>query len=89
VSLHAGQFFAAAQKKYTYIYDKRGVEIHCLKDHMHVNRLEFLPHHFLLASVGEQGILRYQDTSHGAIVAQFRTKLGRAARCSMYFWVWY
>lgn len=74
--LHNGQFFAAAQKKYTYIYDKRGVEIHCLKEHVDVNRLEFLPHHFLLASVGEQGILRYQDTTHGAIVAQFRTKLG-------------
>lgn len=74
--LHNGQFFAAAQKKYTYIYDKRGLEIHCLKEHVDVNRLEFLPHHFLLASVGEQGILRYQDTTHGAIVAQFRTKLG-------------
>ena len=74
--LHNGQFFAAAQKKYTYIYDKRGIEIHCLKDHTDVNRLEFLPHHFLLASIGEQGVLRYQDTSHGAIVAQFRTKLG-------------
>lgn len=74
--LHNGQFFACAQKKYAYIYDKRGVEIHCLKDHTEVNRLEFLPHHFLLASVGEQGVLRYQDTTHGAIVAQFRTKLG-------------
>ena len=48
----------------------------CFKDHTDVNRLEFLPHHFLLASIGEQGVLRYQDTTHGAIVAQFRTKLG-------------
>ncbi len=29
--LHNDQFFAAAQRKYVYIYDKRGVEVHCLK----------------------------------------------------------
>lgn len=29
--LHSDQFFAAAQKKYVYIYDKRGLEVHCLK----------------------------------------------------------
>ncbi len=29
--LHNEQFFAAAQRKYAYIYDKRGIEVHCLK----------------------------------------------------------
>ncbi len=29
--LHNEQFFAAAQRKYVYIYDKRGLEVHCLK----------------------------------------------------------
>jgi U3 small nucleolar RNA-associated protein 7 len=74
--LHNGQYFAAAQRKYAYIYDKRGIEIHCLKDHVTPNALEFLPHHFLLCSIGEQGVLRYQDVTHGALVAQHRTKLG-------------
>ena len=74
--LHSGQFFAAAQKKYTYIYDNRGTEIHCLKDHTETRALDFLPHHFLLISVGEAGVLRYQDTSYGKMVAQHRTRLG-------------
>ena len=74
--LHNELFFAAAQKKYAYIYDKRGIEVHCLKDHLQPAALEFLPHHFLLASVGEGGVLTYQDTSHGAVAAQHRTRLG-------------
>jgi len=74
--LHNGQFFACAQRKYAYIYDNRGLEVHCLKDHTEVNRLEFLNHHFLLCTIGDQGVLRYQDTTHGKIIAQHRTKLG-------------
>ncbi|KAI8476944.1 MAG: WD40-repeat-containing domain protein [Monoraphidium minutum] len=74
--LHNELFFAAAQKKYAYIYDKRGLEVHCLREHTAPAALEFLPHHFLLASVGDAGVLHYQDTSHGAIVAQHRTRLG-------------
>lgn len=49
--LHNDQFFAVAQKKYVYIYDHAGVEIHCLNKHVEATHLEFLPYHFLLASV--------------------------------------
>eukprot|EP00250_Pteridium_aquilinum_P007028 c16826_g1_i1 orf=137-1690(-) len=77
--LHNELFFAAAQKKYVYIYDKKGTEIHCLKEHTFPLKLEFLPHHFLLVSVDKFGILRYQDTSTGTMVAQHRTHLGRCA----------
>lgn len=48
--LHNDQFFAVAQKKYVYIYDHSGVEIHCLNKHVEPTHLEFLPYHFLLAS---------------------------------------
>lgn len=65
--------------RYVYIYDKRGLEVHCLREHEHATSLEFLRRFFLLVSVGEAGILRYQDTSTGAIVAQHRTRLGRRA----------
>eukprot|EP00245_Coleochaete_scutata_P004173 TRINITY_DN16442_c0_g2_i1.p1 TRINITY_DN16442_c0_g2~~TRINITY_DN16442_c0_g2_i1.p1 ORF type:complete len:475 (-),score=98.97 TRINITY_DN16442_c0_g2_i1:103-1314(-) len=77
--LHNEVFFAAAQKKYAYIYDKRGIEIHCLKHHTEPLKLEFLPHHFLLASVCKWGGLVYQDTSTGDLVAQHRTRLGRCS----------
>lgn len=76
VFLHNERFFAAAQRKYTYIYDQRGIEIHCLKKHAGATRLTFLPHHYLLASVGSKGVLTYQDTTCGEVVAQHRTKSG-------------
>ena len=74
--LHNHSFFAAAQKKYTYIYDGSGAEIHRLKNHIEVQRMEFLPYHFLLATVGKPGYLKYQDTSTGELVASHRTGLG-------------
>lgn len=48
-----------------------------MQDHIQPLKLEFLPHHFLLASIDKAGILRYQDTSTGVLVAQHRTHLGR------------
>ncbi|KAJ3826205.1 BING4CT-domain-containing protein [Lentinula raphanica] len=76
VFLQDHSFYAVAQHKYTFIYDRDGVEIHKLKDHINPTRLEFLPYHWLLASVGTAGYLKYQDTSTGQLVAQHRTALG-------------
>ncbi len=67
---------AVAQKKYTYIYDHAGVELHCLRKHIEVTHMEFLPHHFLLATVGNAGYLKYMDTSTGAMVMEMPTKTG-------------
>lgn len=70
------QYFAAAQKKYTFIYDHQGVEVHRLKNHIEATHLEYLPYHYLLASAGNTGFIKYQDVSTGQLVAELRTKLG-------------
>lgn len=49
--LHDQSHFAVAQKKYVFIYDRDGVELHQLKSHIEPTRLEFLPYHWLLASI--------------------------------------
>ncbi|KAF9261121.1 BING4CT-domain-containing protein [Marasmius fiardii PR-910] len=69
-------FFAVAQKKYVFIYDRDGVELHCLKAHIEPTRLEFLPYHWLLVSIGNAGYLKYQDTSTGQLLVEHRTKFG-------------
>ncbi|KAH0943927.1 hypothetical protein HID58_003564 [Brassica napus] len=75
--LHNDQFFAAAQKKYSYIYARDGTELHCLKERGPVARLRFLKNHFLLASINKIGQLHYQDVTYGDMVASIRTGKGR------------
>lgn len=74
--LHNHMLFATAQKKYAYIYDHTGAEVHVLRHHVEPTALDFLPYHFLLASVGNTGYLKYQDVSTGELVVEHRTKLG-------------
>eukprot|EP00953_Heterococcus_sp_UTEX-ZZ885_P008416 5050-Heterococcus_DN1.PRE.1 len=75
-TLHNEGFVAVAQRKYVYMYDGQGAEVHCLRQHLEPNALEFLPYHFLLASVGRTGYLKYHDISTGTLVSEHRTKLG-------------
>ena len=74
--LHNNQFFAVAQKRNVYIYDHHGVEIHNLDQHVEVEFMEFLPYHFLLATIGKAGWVKWQDTSTGKLVMQMGTKQG-------------
>ncbi|GAV68610.1 WD40 domain-containing protein/BING4CT domain-containing protein [Cephalotus follicularis] len=77
VFLHNELFFAAAQKKYVYIYNRDGIELHCLKEHGAVLKLQFLKNHFLLASINKFGQLHYQDVTMGEMIGNIRTGLGR------------
>jgi len=74
--LHNNQYFAVAQKRNVYIYDHHGVEIHNLDQHVEVTHMEFLPYHFLLATIGNAGWLKWQDTSTGKLAMQMGTKQG-------------
>jgi U3 small nucleolar RNA-associated protein 7 len=76
---HNESLFAAAQQRYVHVYDHTGAEVHVMRGHQEPLALEFLPYHFLLASVGRGGYLKYQDVSTGALVAEHRTRLGPCA----------
>lgn len=84
--LHNHSFWAAAQARHVYIYDHRGTEIHVLRDHKEPKALTFLPHHFLLATIGTEGRLRYLDTSDGRGVAEFYTGHGAASVLGLNQW---
>ncbi|KAI0124955.1 BING4CT domain-containing protein [Xylariales sp. AK1849] len=74
--LHNNQLFAVSQKERVYIYDRNGVEIHCLKQLREVSHIEYLPYHFLLATASLSGFLKWFDVSTGQIVTETPTKLG-------------
>lgn len=59
-----------------YLYDNTGAELQVLEKHVDPTRLEFLRYHFLLASVGNAGYLKYQDVSTSKLVVELRTRLG-------------
>jgi U3 small nucleolar RNA-associated protein 7 len=76
--LHNFSLAAVAQANHVYIYDHTGAEVHCLDQHVDPFRLAFLPYHWLLASIGRAGYLKYQDVSTGSLVSTHRTALGAA-----------
>ncbi|CAE6968254.1 utp7 [Symbiodinium sp. CCMP2592] len=75
-TLHNENMFAVAQRKYIFIYDKQGIELHCIKQQKSPMHLDFLPYHFLLVSAGERGEVTWRDISYGQQVAEHKTKLG-------------
>jgi hypothetical protein len=74
--LHNETMFAVAQNKYTYIYDNQGIEIHCMKRHERPYKLDFLPYHFLLTTIGQSGWIKWHDVSIGEYVSGFSTGFG-------------
>ena len=54
-----GTFFSFLKVSALFIECKKSFSLG-VQDHTDTRRLDFLPHHFLLTSVGAQGVLRYQ-----------------------------
>ena len=42
---------AVAQKRWTSIYDNKGIEIHSIKNFFEISRLDYMPYHFILAGL--------------------------------------
>jgi U3 small nucleolar RNA-associated protein 7 len=72
---HARLMATAAANQPVTIYDDKGAEIHSLTDHHDAVKIEFLPYHFLLASIGRGGaLLKYTDTTTGQLISKHRTR---------------
>lgn len=64
------------KKKYTFIYDYQGTELHRMNQHIEATMLDFLPYHFLFGYCRKYWVLKYQDVSTGQLVSELRTKMG-------------
>ena len=76
VFLHSREFFALAQRKFVYIYNEYGREVHCINRNINPLQVDFLPYHFLLVTMTDQGRISWTDTSTGENVKETRTKTG-------------
>ena len=74
--LHDETMVAVAQRKYVYVYDETGAEVHRMAKHLEPEHLQYLPFHFLLASAGHAGWLKYADVSTGQFIAEHNTRMG-------------
>lgn len=72
--LHVPNMFAVAQKDWVHIYDRDGIELNVVKTMYRITHLDFLEHHFLLASASDKGYLTWKDISLGKDIASFPTK---------------
>ncbi|XP_068230632.1 WD repeat-containing protein 46 [Palaemon carinicauda] len=75
--LNTEQLMAVAQKKWVYMYDNSGIEVHCVKKLGNVYKMEYLPYHFLLCTGGESGFLNWLDISLGQELLTVQTHKGR------------
>ncbi|GAB2294360.1 hypothetical protein Dimus_028568 [Dionaea muscipula] len=66
----------SAKNVYPYIYNMHGTELHCLKEHGAVSRLQLLKNHFPLASINKLWVSSLSDVTMGSMVANHRTKHG-------------
>ena len=80
--LHNMSMFALAQKKYVFIYDNQGIELHKLDHHHEPKFLDYLPYHFLLVSASLRGHLKYQDITSGTLISEMNSHKGEPTSLS-------